>query len=77
MALEVHEKKIQHRSAGEMPDSATYAMRETARLFGLSYSGFREAMLAGRLPEGVRPFKVGGQWRVPKVQVHRVLGIEE
>lgn len=69
--------RVQHREAGKMPDSQTYSLRETARMFGASYSGFREAMLREELPEGVKPFRVGGQWRFSKAMVHRVLAIEE
>ncbi len=69
--------QVQHREAGKMPDSQTYSLRETAGMFGASYSGFREAMLREELPEGIKPFPVGGQWRFSKAPVHRVLGIED
>lgn len=75
MVAEIHE--VQHRRTGDMPDSAAYSLRETAAKFGTSYPGFREAMIKGQLPAGIVPLKVGGQWRFPKAQVDRVLGIEE
>lgn len=68
-------REVQHRKAGEMPDSHTYSLRETAAIFGSSYSGFREAMLRGKLP--VSALRVGGVWRFPKAAVHKTLGIEE
>lgn len=69
--------QVQHREAGKMQNSQTYSLRETAGMFGASYSGFREAMLREELPEGIKPFRVGGQWRFSKALVHRVLGIED
>ncbi len=72
-----HEDNIRHRKPGELPDSRTYSLRETAAMFGASYSGFREAMLRGELPHGIVPFKVGGVWRFPKNAVHKVLGLDD
>lgn len=68
---------VRHRKTGELPHSHAYSLRETAAMFGASYSGFREAMLRGELPEGISPFKVGGAWRFPKAAVDRLLGIAE
>lgn len=52
---------------------ATYSLRDMADLLGISYGSAYQAMVTGRLP--VKPFKVGRQWRFPKADVDRLLGL--
>ena len=54
--------------------SATYSLRDFAKLLGISYTACHEAAQRDALP--VKAIRLGRLYRFPKSAVHALLGIE-
>lgn len=63
---------VRSKAAGLEP--ATYSLQQLARLLGVGSTAAYGMAQSGRLP--VTPIRVGRQYRFPKAEVDRLLGID-
>ncbi len=67
-------KSVSTQYKQNVPQPATYSLRELAGLLNVSYTTMQELAQQGQLP--VTAIRVGRQYRFPIATVHALLGIQ-